>query len=286
MSLWILLLVVLLVAPFVLVAACGRSFLYYPTRTSDAELARLAAVPGWQRARLPVAATITLEGLVRPPPAAATGRTWLLFFGGNAMDLASSQWVLDRLGGERPVGLAAFAYRGYDGSGGAPSEDALCGDSEAIAESLAQAHGVAAGDLVLVGQSLGTGVAVHLAATLTGRGEPPAGIILVSPYTSMARVFDDHVPLLPVAWAVADSYRTDRRLAQLRAPILILHGVADEVIDVAHGRAIAAALGERASLVELPGTHHNDVWAEPAAVGAAQAFIDALRVAAGAPGRR
>ncbi len=267
----LLLVVLAAAAPLLLTAACGRRFLYYPTGLGASERAGLA-LRGWQNAELAGGAG-PLVGLVRP---GAPGAPWLLLFGGNAMDLGSGQYVLELVAGEADVGLAVFAYRGYDGSAGSPTEAGLCDDSEAVAGWLERQHGVEPERLVLVGQSLGTGVAVHLGAALADAHRPPAGLILISPYTSVARLFDEHVPLLPVGWLAPDPFRTDARLARLASPVLILHGQADTLIPISHGRANAAALGPRGRLVELPDTGHNDVWENPLAASAARAFLAEL----------
>ncbi len=273
-------LVVLLGAlgPIFLVACACRAFLYYPTSATPSAL----AVGRWKAVQLPVSPASTeieLQGLVSAPePAegeAEEAATWILFFGGNAMSLFDARTVLEQLAPERSVGLAAFAYRGYDGSGGRPTEAKLTSDAEAIATHLKSTYGVAPDHLVLVGQSLGTGIAANLAARLARSGHPPKGLGLISPYTSIARVFDDHVPIVPVGWAVSDSYRTDRLLPDLAPPIVIVHGTADEVIPIRHGRRLAERLGDRVQLVELPGLHHNDLWDDPRTLEALRTLLPA-----------
>ncbi|MDF1564799.1 MAG: alpha/beta hydrolase fold domain-containing protein [Deltaproteobacteria bacterium] len=256
--------------PALLVACACRSFLYHPTRADPAAL----AVGAWQAAELPVAEGIVLRGLVRPPRAAADeAPRWILFFGGNAMSLLSNRTVLQELAPEPGIGLATFAYRGYDGSGGRPKEEHLLADAETLAAHLEAEHGVRPDRLVILGQSLGTGVAIHLAAALARKGSPPAGLGLLSPYTSMSRVFDDHVPVIPVGWAVTDSYRSERLAPELTPPIVIVHGDRDEVIPVYHARRLAEALGERVRYHELPGRHHNDLWDDPGTLEALRGLL-------------
>ena len=270
------LIIIVLLAPvllIVLVAGCGRAFLYHPTDLSASQLRVLASRPGWRAESLDVAGGLRLTGLVRP--AAEPHSLWLLFFGGNAVGLPSSQDVLELLNGEQGLGLAVWAYRGYDGSGGRPIEKALCQDARTQIVHLKKTHGVRPAQVILVGQSLGSGIAAKLAADLTRDGEPPAGLVLLSPYTSIAAVFDDYVPLIPVGWAVADPYRTDRIIDDLPGPVLIVHGRDDTLIKIKHGRVLAQALGERAHMVELPGRGHNDLLQDLGAVMAIRRFVAA-----------
>jgi pimeloyl-ACP methyl ester carboxylesterase len=211
-------------------------------------------------------------GLVRP---AAPPAPFLLFFGGNAMGLSSCQEVLALSSGDAPWGLAAFAYRGYDGSGGRPTEAGLLADAEAIAAWLERTHDAPPARLVVMGQSLGTGIAAHLAAHLARRGTPAAGLVLLSPFMSMARVFAEQVPLVPIGWAAPDPYRTDRLAPDLPAPVLLIHGTDDALIRPAHGRELAALLGSRGRLLELAGREHNDLWSDRRTVAAIRGLVAA-----------
>lgn len=230
-------------------------FLYHPTRVDVERLAR----GRWGLERVQVEPQVRISGLVRPAPQPAP---WLLFFGGNAMGLDALQAILAMVAGPDPTGLAAFAYRGYDHSEGKPSQEAILADARKIASHLEGAHGVEPRRLVIMGQSLGTGVAVDLAAHLSTRGTPPAAVVLLSPYTSMAQVFADQVPLLPVAWAVSDPYRSEAHVDALPGPVLLVHGERDTLIRIEHSERMAAALGSRAQLLRLPHRDHNDLWEE------------------------
>jgi uncharacterized protein len=261
------LLALFLGAPMLVVALFGRSFLYHPTRDDAARLAR----GGWQVARLERPEGVALVGLVRPGPA---DQPWLLFFSGNASGLAGSRDILEACAGGAAWGLAAFAYRGYDGSGGSPAQKDLLADAEAIATWLEATHGVAPSRLVLVGQSLGSGVAAHVSAVLARAGRPPRSTVLVSPYTSMARVFDEQVPLVPIGWVAPDPYRTDRFVDDLPGPLLLLHGGADTLIAPQHSRDLAARLGSRARHVELAELAHNDMWDDERVLAAIRGAVE------------
>lgn len=254
----------------VLASGC-RSLIYHPTQESDAAVRRLAARPGWQLDRFEVAPRVWLVGLTRA--ARAADRPWLVFFGGNAMELATSQEILLRIADAHDLGLAVWAYRGYDGSDGEPKEEHLTADARRQIERLARIFDVDVSRVVLIGQSLGTGIAAHLAAQLALEDRPPAALVLVSPYTSMAQVLDDHVPLFPIGWAVADPYRTCDLIDHVRGPVLIVHGDADTLIAPAHAQKLAQRLGSRATLILLEGRGHNDLWSDPAAAAAIRSFV-------------
>lgn len=250
-----------------ILGGCMRSLIYYPTGMTAADVERLASAYGARAERLSVGDQVELSGVRRDGP---DGTPLLLFFGGNAMALAESVAVLHEVAGATDWRYAVWAYRGYDGSGGAPSQKALFADALREVRHLAVPHE----RLFLIGQSLGTGVAVHAAATMARAGEPPAGVVLLSPYTSIRRVANEAVGI-PVGWLLADTFETERELPAIASPTLILHGARDDIIGIDHGREIAGALGDRATLVELPSAGHNDLWADPRTRTEIRSFVAA-----------
>lgn len=241
-------------------ASSCRSLLYHPTGTSAAERERLASEPGWREAELS-RGELRLHGLVRPP----TGRDapWILFFGGNATTLGASQRTLERFRGEEDFGLAVFAYRGYDGSNGTPSQRASIEDGVAAAHQLDEELGARPGNLVIAGHSLGSAVAAHVAAALQEEGRTPAALVLLAPFRSVPRVARHHVwCALPCLFP--DAWRTERIAPGLRMPVLVLHGAEDGVIPIEHGKAIAAAI-PGARFVEIPHRGHDDLVTPEAA---------------------
>jgi uncharacterized protein len=182
------------------------------------------------------------------PPGAPT----LVHFHGNAETLrteASFGAELHALG----LGVMLVEYRGYGASPGAPSEEALYLDAEAVLATLA-AEGVPPDRIVLSGISLGTGVAVEMAAR--GRG---GRLVLIAPYTSIPRVAGRFAPFLPMSILVRDRFDTLGKAARVRVPTLVIHGDADEVIPYDMGRAVAGAIAG-ATLITVPGGHHNDLF--------------------------
>jgi len=263
---------VIAAAPIVVMLVFGRWLVFPGTSLSEVQVYSLSRAPGWTFAPIE-SGGLRLNGLVR---AATPTAPWVLYFGGNGYDLATSQSILDDIRGEAPWGLAVWAYRGYDGSGGSASEDGLVADARAAARTLEERWGVRPASLVIVGQSIGSGVACALAADLSREGTPPAALVLISPFTSIRALFEERVPIIPVGWAVRDPFASDRRLAELGSTrVLIIHGDRDSLIPIAHGRRLAEALGDRATLLELPGRGHNDVWLSNLVLPAVRGQIEA-----------
>jgi len=199
---------------------------------------------------------------------AKTGRPTLLYFHGNAGHLAERAERIKAFQTDC-FGVLMLAYRGYSGSTGSPSEAANVADAELAYDFLA-AKGLAKRDIVLFGESLGTGVAVQVAQV-----RPAAGLVLDSPYTSLAAAGQFHYPWLPVLWLISDRYDTLSRIGTLHLPLLILHGEADEVVPVEMGRAVFAAANEPKKLITFPGAphiHHSHLGS----LERVREFVDAL----------
>jgi hypothetical protein len=169
------------------------------------------------------------------------------------------------------AGLVVLSYRGYAGSSGQPSEPGLLRDA-AAAYAFTSAR-YAADRIVVWGFSLGTGVAVVLAA------EQKIGkMILEAPYTSTVDIAGA-LPLLrfvPVRLLMRDQFRSDQRIARVAAPLLVMHGDRDQVIPIAAGERLFALAHEPKQFVRLAGGGHDDLDYF-GAIDAAKRFINAAR---------
>ena len=197
---------------------------------------------------------------------AGPGRPVVLYFPGNGDFLAALAGHFRSItaGG---TGLVALSYRGYAGSSGRPSEQGLLRDAAAAYAFAAARYG--SGRMVLWGFSLGSGVAVALAA------DRPAGkIILEAPYTSLADVAGSLFWFAPVRWLMRDPFRSDLRIARLTAPLLIMHGARDATIPIRFGERLFALAREPKQFVRFPEAGHNDL-ANYGAIETARRFIDA-----------
>ena len=158
-------------------------------------------------------------------------------------------------------------YRGYGKSGGGPSEEGTYRDAEAAWLHLVEARKLIAHDIVIVGESLGGGVATWLAAKY-----PPRALILASAFTSVPDLGAQFYPWLPVRLLARIQYNNLDRMPKIAAPVLIAHSRDDEIVPFAHGEALFAAAREPKQFLAMSGGHNDgflfarDEWA--AAVGA------------------
>lgn len=181
-------------------------------------------------------------------PAADPGAPVAVYFHGNAESAAQNLPFAADLA-RRGIGAFLAEYRGYGGLSGAPTEDGLYQDGEAAVDAVL-AVGAPAERLVLVGRSLGSGVATEMALR-----RKCALLVLISPYTSMVDMGKGIAG--PVAsFAVPDRYDNLDKLARVQAPIVILHGTRDDVVPVTMGRKLAAAVPS-AVFVEMDATHND-----------------------------
>jgi len=187
----------------------------------------------------------------------------LIYFGGNAEDVGANIPDFDAAFPDCAVYLVN--YRGYGGSSGRPSEAALIADAEAIYDSVRARHD----PIAVIGRSLGSGVAVALAAR-----RPIERLVLVTPFDSIANVAADHFFWLPVRYLVRDRYDSLARVGQVRAPTLVVVAEHDEVVFRARSDALAAGLSPplRHTLL-VPGATHNDVSFYPVYFQSLRGFL-------------
>jgi fermentation-respiration switch protein FrsA (DUF1100 family) len=182
---------------------------------------------------------------------AQPGKPTLLLLPGNGDNIIHYGFLADAFSAEG-FGLLALSYRGYPGSSGSPSETGLLLDGLAAFDWLATRN---TGPIMLLGRSLGSGVAVNTAAE-----RKSAALVLVSPYDSISAVAQRHYPYLPVKWLIKDSFRSDLRIGRVDAPKLFLHGDLDGVIPLSSGEKLFALATEPKMFSIQHGHGHNDIW--------------------------
>jgi hypothetical protein len=191
------------------------------------------------------------ETLVAWHVAPRGGKPVVLYFQGNAgaLDLRVGrfQWLT-----ADGTGLLALCYRGYGGSSGRPSEQGLIRDAIAAYDFAAARYAPAR--IVPWGESLGTAVAVALAAERN-----VGGLILDAPFTSAADVGAAAYPFIPVRRLIKDTFRSDLRIAKVSAPVLVLHGERDRVVPIRFGEALFALAREPKRMVRFPNGGHVDL---------------------------
>ncbi len=211
------------------------------------------------------------ETLVAWYARAKPGEPTLLYFHGNAGSLATRVERVRKYV-ERGRGILILTYRGFGGSTGTPSEISNIADAKLSYEYLIN-KGLRPEDILLYGESLGTGVAVQTAAA-----RPAAGLILDAPYTSLSDVAAERYPWVPVRWLMSDPYRSDLYLAKLTLPVLVIHGDRDDTVPVAMGRKVYELAGGPKELAIINGAGHSDHYLF-GSFDIINAWIDKLRTA-------
>ena len=242
-------LVVVLAAGAVLYAN-QRALIYYPPDRDPGSAAD--AYPTGVDVVLRTADGLKLKAWFVKPTGKPNGAAVLHAHGnsGPRRHLASVAGLAD-LG----YSILQLEYRGYGKNPGSPSEEGLLLDAQAGAAWLRD-QGFAPSKTIYYGASLGTGVVAGLATT-----DPPAAILLRSPFTSLADVADTHLPPVPLGLIITDRFDTFSRLPRLAVPITVLCGDADSVVPVEQSRAVADHARTLFRFEELPGVGHNDrVW--------------------------
>jgi fermentation-respiration switch protein FrsA (DUF1100 family) len=199
---------------------------------------------------------------------AKPGHPVVLYFHGNGDFLAGFFGRFRELIADG-TGIVAVSYRGYAGSSGSPSEQGLLRDAAAAYGFAAARYG--ADRIVAWGFSLGTGVAVALAAD-----EPVGKLILEAPFTSTADVAAPLFWYMPVRRLMRDPFRSDQRIARVRVPLLVMHGTNDPVIPISLGERLFALAHEPKRFVAFPGGGHENLG-NFGAIETARQFIGAAK---------
>jgi hypothetical protein len=221
-----------------------RGMMYLPDRSRTPP-----AAAGLPQAAEEVLETADGERLIvwHIPPRDA--RPVVLYFHGNggALRLRVPRFAALTADG---TGLVALSYRGYGGSTGRPSEAGLIEDGRATYDFAAARY--APERLALWGESLGSGVAVALAAE-----RPVARLVLEAPFTSAADIAASVYPVVPVRLLMKDQFRSDERIGRVTAPVLVIHGERDRVVPIRFGERLYELVRSPKRFVRLPDGDHE-----------------------------
>jgi uncharacterized protein len=243
---WILLVIVGWGGIVALMYFAQRSLMYFPDKVRTPPAA--AGLPAAEEVVLQTADGEKLIAWHVPPRGE---KPVVLYFQGNGGGLALRANRFRALTADG-TGLLALSYRGYGGSSGSPSETGLIRDAEAVYEFAAARYQTVR--LALLGESLGSGVAVALAAT-----HPVGAIMLEAPFTSAAAVAAATYPFLPVRWLMKDPFYSDRRIVDVHAPALVMHGGRDSIVPIALGEQLFALIPGPKQFVRFAEAGHNDL---------------------------
>lgn len=234
------LVLVLYILLCIYVYARQRSLIYYPAPASASRVGEAVALP------VP-GAVLQLWVVRRPGPSA------VLYFGGNAESVAGSDEELARAVPDRT--WVFVNYRGYGGSTGAPSEEALVSDALAVWDWARAEHS----EVSVVGRSLGSSVAVQLAAARS-----VSRLVLVTPFDSLVSVGQDALPWLPVSWLARDRFESVNYAPRVSCPTLALIAGNDEIVGARHAKRLVAAFRTGGmSAIEVNGAGHNNIQLWP-----------------------
>jgi pimeloyl-ACP methyl ester carboxylesterase len=217
-----------------------RSLIYYPQPRS------LAADPDTLTLTV---GQIRILVSTRPHP----GTDAVIYLGGNAEDVTESLPTLQEAFPDRA--LYAMRYRGFGGSIGKPSEAALISDALLLFDKIHAVHP----HIIVIGRSLGSGVAVHLASV-----RPVERLVLVTPYNSLEEIAAKQFPVFPVRWLLLDKFESWRYAPQVTAPTLLLAAEHDEVIPRASTERLYTYFSAPlATLAVIRGASHNTLSDSP-----------------------
>lgn len=180
-------------------------------------------------------------------------RAVVLFTHGNAGNITDRQFIIKQLLNRYAVSVMIFDYRGYGRSDGKPSEKGLEQDARAARTWLAKRAGVAENEIVIMGESIGGGVAVDLAANGGARG-----LILENTFSTLPEVAASRFSWVPVNWLMRSRFDSVKKIKNYQGPLLQCHGTRDSIVPFALGQKLFAAANDPKEFVEIRNGDHND----------------------------
>ncbi len=192
----------------------------------------------------------------------------MIYYGGNAEELSAmlpqhDQWPFSA--------MLLMNYRGYGDSEGSPSAKHLREDAVYLFDWLLKEKQITPEQVVLVGRSLGSGVAVHVASE-----RPVKAVILVAPYDSLASVAKHHYPWLPVSWLLRHQFDSLSLAPTMQVPLLTVVGEQDRIIPPQFSLNLSNQWAGKTSLVTIEGMDHNTISLSPQFWQALREFVGAL----------
>lgn len=227
---------------------------------------------------------ITLQGLdseplvarLIPPPMGVPGQAaaWILYFHGSSGNVAAlgynKAWAqFRRLG----LGVLAVDYRGYGKSGGKPSEGGIYRDADAAYAYMTDALHVPPSRIIIYGYSLGSAVAIDLAARVSA-----AGLIVEGAFLSIPARGAELYPFLPVSWLARNRFASVDKIARVRMPKLFIHARGDADVPIAHGRRLFELAQPPKYFQDVAGGHTDAYEVDPTFFRAVGGFVAGLRL--------
>lgn len=242
-----------------LLAGCQRSMIYYPAHGTEEGLTKKAAAYGLEPWRN---AAGDIIGWKTPADSESGNAPSAIIFHGNAGNALHRTYFVSCFTEQEywsPWNVYIFEYPGYGARDGRPSEKKIKTAAEEAAASLIEEGGVAS-PVYLVGESLGTGVACYLAGK---HSDAVAGLLLITPYTSLVDVGKHHYGWLPVGLLLRDRFDNREALTEYSGPIAFVVAADDRVIPAEIGRQIFEAYDGPKRLWQIGGRGHNTLDYHP-----------------------
>jgi hypothetical protein len=222
------------------VFAFQRSLIYYPQPRTNGEAGTLITFP---------VGTETVNVSARP----LAGPDAVLYFGGNGEDVSRDMPDMEDTFPRTAIYL--LHYPGYGGSSGSPSQKAIFVDALALYDRVHAEHP----NVVVIGRSLGSGVAVYMASQ-----RPVVRLVLITPYDSLADAAAQQYPFLPVRWLLLDKFESWRYAPQVTAPTRMIVAEDDEIIPRSSSDRLRTRFrSSTVSYVVVPGVGHNTIQDSP-----------------------
>lgn len=221
-----------------------RTLIYHPDKSTP------IPIKGIEIVKVKTSDGLNLEGWYIPG-SDPKGKT-ILFFHGNAGHYG------DRFGKAleftgNGYNVLLVGYRGYGGNEGYPSEEGLYSDARAYIKFLTDEKNIPVEDVILYGESLGTGVAVQIATEY-----PVSSLIFETPYSSLYEIAKKDYFFVPVVYMLKDRFMSTDKIGKISCPLLILHGEKDTIIPLVFSKKLFDKAREPKTFIEFPeGTHHN-----------------------------
>jgi uncharacterized protein len=229
-------------------AANERGFVFRPMARHSAS-PQASGLSGVAEVRVATGDGERLYGWSAPP---RPGHGAVVLLTGKGVVLSDDAGLIGDLVGHG-FGFVGIDYRGNGASTGRPSEAGLRADADAAFDFAHAAMPQAR--VAVIGESLGTWPALALALD-----RPTAGVLLNSPYASVARLFELRGWPLPYRLLMADPLDSEALIGKLQVPIMILHGSADDAIPLAEARRLYAAAPRSKTMIEVAGARHAETW--------------------------
>ena len=207
-----------------------RKLLYHPSAPPNfnQQTTGLGLNHKFEKIKIEVEKNINLNGWLHIKD---VKKKTILFLHGNAGNLDNRIYKLNFLG-NLDINFLIISWRGYSLSDGKPTEDGLYDDARTAIKFLLK-KGIFEQDIILYGESLGTGVAVEI-----GQNKNFAGIILEAPFTSMIELGQKYYPFFPVKFLLKDKYESNKKIKNLKSPLLVMHGKKDRIVPFYMGENI------------------------------------------------